>query len=90
MGLGFLLALLTADNTRMKKLTRGVVFLPVVIGLAVSSLLWFWLFDQQVGLFNRLLVDVGVLDRPITWFTKPTWRSGRSSSRSSGKSSASA
>ena len=72
MGLGFLLALLTADNTRMKKLTRGVVFLPVVIGLAVSSLLWFWLFDQQVGLFNRLLVDVGVLDRPITWFTDPT------------------
>jgi multiple sugar transport system permease protein len=72
MGLGFLLALLTADNTRMKKLTRGVVFLPVVIGLAVSSLLWYWLFDQQVGLFNRLLVDVGFLDRPITWFTQPT------------------
>jgi multiple sugar transport system permease protein len=72
MGLGFLLALLTADNTRMKKLTRGVVFLPVVIGLAVSSLLWYWLFDQQVGLFNRLLVDIGILDRPITWFTDPT------------------
>jgi multiple sugar transport system permease protein len=73
MGLGFLLALLTADNTRIKKLARGVVFLPVVIGLAVSSLLWFWLFDQQVGLFNRFLVDVGVLDRPITWFTDPTF-----------------
>lgn len=72
MGLGFLLALLTADNTRLKKLTRGVVFLPVVIGLAVSSLLWYWLFDQQVGLFNRLLVDIGILDRPITWFTQPT------------------
>ena len=72
MGLGFFLALLTADNTRLKKLTRGAVFLPVVIGLAVSSLLWFWLFDQQVGLFNRLLVDVGILDRPITWFTDPT------------------
>ena len=72
MGLGFLLALLTADNTRLKKLTRGVIFLPVVIGLAVSSLLWFWLFDQQVGLFNQMLVDVGILDRPITWFTEPT------------------
>lgn len=72
MGLGFLLALLTADNTRLKKLTRGAVFLPVVIGLAVSSLLWYWLFDQQVGLLNRFLVDVGVLDRPITWFTQPT------------------
>ena len=72
MGLGFLLALLTAENTRLKKLTRGVIFLPVVIGLAVSSLLWFWLFDQQVGLFNQMLVDVGILDRSITWFTEPT------------------
>jgi multiple sugar transport system permease protein len=71
MGLGFLLALLTADNTRLKQLTRGVIFLPVVIGLAVSSLLWFWLFDSQVGLFNQFLVDVGILDRPLTWFTEP-------------------
>ena len=71
MGLGFLLALLTAENTRLKQVTRGVIFLPVVIGIAVSSLLWFWLFDQQVGLFNKILVDVGILDRPITWFTDP-------------------
>jgi multiple sugar transport system permease protein len=71
-GLGFLLALLTAENTRLKQLTRGVIFLPVVIGIAVSSLLWFWLFDQQVGLFNKMLVDVGVLERPRTWFTDPT------------------
>lgn len=69
MGLGFLLALLTAENTPLKKLTRAVIFLPVVIGLAVSSLLWFWLFDQQVGLLNRFLADIGVLSEPITWFT---------------------
>jgi multiple sugar transport system permease protein len=44
--------------------------LPVVIGLASSSLLWFWLFDQQVGLFNKLLVDVGILSEPMVWFRK--------------------
>lgn len=71
MGLGFLLALLTAENSPLKKLTRGVLFLPVVIGLATSSLLWFWLFDQQVGLINQLLVDLHILARPITWFTDP-------------------
>ena len=69
MGLGFLLALLTADNTRLKQFTRGVIFLPVVIGLGVSSLLWFWLFDQQVGLFNQVLVDLHILAKPIVWFT---------------------
>ena len=63
MVLGFALALLTADNTPLKRLTRTIVFLPVVIGLSSSSLLWFWLFDEQVGLFNKLLVDLHVIAR---------------------------
>lgn len=68
MGLGFALALLVVDNTPLKRATRTIVFLPVVIGLASSSLLWFWLFDEQVGLFNKLLVDLHVLHEPIVWF----------------------
>lgn len=66
------LALLTAKNTPLRRFTRTVVFLPVVIGLASSSLLWYWLFDQQVGLFNQLLVDVGILSEPLVWFKKAT------------------
>ena len=66
--LGFALALLTADNTPLKRLTRTIVFLPVVIGLSSSSLLWFWLFDEQVGLLNKLLVDLRVIAQPIVWF----------------------
>jgi multiple sugar transport system permease protein len=69
-GLGFLLALLMTVNRPVVQVTRGVVFLPVVIGLASSSLLWVWLFDQQVGLFNKLLVDLGVIDAPMVWFNK--------------------
>ena len=57
-------------NRPVVQVTRGVVFLPVVIGLASSSLLWVWLFDQQVGLFNKLLVDLGVIDAPMVWFNK--------------------
>jgi multiple sugar transport system permease protein len=64
------LALLTAKNTPLRQFTRTVIFLPVVIGLASSSLLWYWLFDQQVGLFNKLLVDVGVLSEPLIWMKK--------------------
>ncbi len=70
MGLGFALALLTAPNRPLRQITRGIIFLPVVIGIGSSSLLWFWLFDQQVGLFNKLLVDIGILSEPTVWFTK--------------------
>ncbi|MCS6759389.1 MAG: sugar ABC transporter permease [Candidatus Devosia euplotis] len=69
-GLGFGLALLTAQNTPLRLLTRATIFLPVVIGLGTSSLLWYWLLDQQVGLFNKILLDLGlVADMPV-WFTK--------------------
>jgi len=68
MGLGFALALLTVDNTPLKRVTRTIVFLPVVIGLSSSSLLWYWLLDEQVGLFNKLLVDLHVIREPIVWF----------------------
>jgi len=70
MGLGFALALLTSPNTPLRQVTRGVVFLPVVIGLGSSSLLWFWLFDQQVGQFNQIMVDLGFFEQPAVWFTK--------------------
>ena len=70
MGLGFALALLTSPNRPLQQITRGIIFLPVVIGIGSSSLLWFWLFDQQVGLFNKILVDIGILAEPAVWFTK--------------------
>jgi len=71
MGLGFALAMLVAPNTPLRRVTRTVTFLPVVIGLASSSLLWFWLVDQQVGLFNLLLVKLHLIDAPLVWFKKP-------------------
>jgi len=65
---GYLIALLVTENTLLRKFTRGVVFVPVVIGLSVSSLLWYWLFSYHYGLVNRLLLDIGIVDKPIVWF----------------------
>jgi multiple sugar transport system permease protein len=67
--LGYALALLTLAAKRLGKTTRAIVFLPVVIGLGSSSLLWFWLFDEQVGLINKLLQDLHIIAQPIVWFT---------------------
>ena len=67
-GLGFLIALLVAEDTRIARLTRAVVFAPVVIGLGASSLLWYWLFSYDHGLVNRMLVDLGVTPKPVLWF----------------------
>jgi multiple sugar transport system permease protein len=66
--LGYLFALLTSGTSRLVKLTRGVIFIPVVIGLGSSSLLWVWLFQPQIGLFNRMLVDLHIISKPLVWF----------------------
>ena len=68
MALGYLIALLTAANTPLKRFTRGVVFVPVVIGLGVSSLMWYWLFSYDFGLVNRALLDLGLISKPVIWF----------------------
>ena len=68
MVLGYLVALLVAQDTPLRKFTRAVVFVPVVIGLSVSSLLWYWLFDYHFGLVNRGLIDLGLIERPVVWF----------------------
>lgn len=70
---GYLLALLTAENRPVLRFSRSVIFMPVVVGLGASSLLWYWLFDQQVGLFDKLLVDLHLSDSMIVWSTDADW-----------------
>ena len=44
---GYAVALLTATNTPLNRITRTTVFIPVVIGLGSSSLLWYWLYSPR-------------------------------------------
>jgi multiple sugar transport system permease protein len=72
---GYLIALLVAENTWDRRFARGVTFVPVVIGLSVSSLMWYWLFSYRNGLVNRMLVDLHVLDKPLVWLGDDAERS---------------
>src|SRR4029079_15419452 len=62
---GYLLALLVAPNTPLRRTPRAIILIPVVLGLCVSSLLWVWLFDPTFGLINKALADLGLIDKPI-------------------------
>jgi multiple sugar transport system permease protein len=64
---GYALALLVSANTPLRRFTRAVIFMPVVIGLGASSLLWYWLFSPDSGLINALLFDLGVISKPVLW-----------------------
>ena len=72
---GFLIALLVAQNTNLRRFTRAVVFVPVVIGLGASSLLWYYLFSYDFGMVNRIALDLGIVRKPVVWFGENVDRS---------------
>jgi len=72
---GFLIALLVAQNSSLRRFTRAVVFVPVVIGLGASSLLWYYLFSYDFGMVNRIALDLGIIQKPVVWFGEDVDRS---------------
>lgn len=63
----FSLALLVHRSVRFVGIFRTSFFLPVVIGMTTASLLWTWMFNDQVGIFSALLMDLGWIEEPIQW-----------------------
>jgi multiple sugar transport system permease protein len=71
--IAFLLALLVNLPLRMIGVFRTIYFLPAVIGLGTSSLLWVWLLNDRVGAINAILKLLGLVDRPIIWLADPNY-----------------
>lgn len=63
----FALALLVKRAVRFVGIFRTAFFLPVVIGLTTASLLWVWLFNDQVGIFSAILMQLGIVSEPVQW-----------------------
>ena len=50
---------------------RGMLLVPWVIPLALSSLGWWWLFDPTHSAINWVLSSIGLSEIP--WLSQPTW-----------------
>ncbi|MER3553044.1 MAG: sugar ABC transporter permease [Meiothermus sp.] len=60
----YALALLVNRAARWVGIFRTIYFLPVVIGLGTSSLLWVWLFNDQVGILQTVLYRLSLVSEP--------------------------
>lgn len=65
--LAFVLALLVNLPLRGVGLFRTAYFIPVVIGLGASSLLWVWLLNDRVGAINAILRQLNLLEGSLIW-----------------------
>ncbi len=66
---GLLMALLLNQKVRGMPFFRTLFYLPSVVPLVASSMLWLWILNPQYGLLNQMLQKLG-LYQP-NWLTDP-------------------
>lgn len=66
------LAMLLNAKVRGIAVYRTLFYIPSIVPMVASSVLWIWLFNPQVGPVNSLLRLVGV-DNPPGWLSDPAW-----------------
>ncbi|MEH3078132.1 MAG: sugar ABC transporter permease, partial [Quadrisphaera sp.] len=57
--------LLTSEYTRGKTVARVIFFVPWLISPIVAGVIWRWLFGENFGLVNYLLLQVGLPE--VAW-----------------------
>lgn len=75
--LGLIIAMVVNSSFKGRGLMRVAMLVPWAIPTVVSAVLWeTMLRGDQTGIFNKLLMDLGILDSPQQWFaTTGPWMS---------------
>ena len=72
-GTGLLMALVLHATWRWRNVFRGLLLLPWITSTVIIALTWRWMFDAFPGrgFFNSVLLDAGLLARPIAFMATP-------------------
>jgi multiple sugar transport system permease protein len=65
-------AMLLNSNIRGVSIYRTIVFLPSLVPIVASAMIWLWLFNAKLGLINTVLMGLGVT-HPPGWLTDVRW-----------------
>ena len=71
LALGVALAIGLNRELPGRTLLRSVYFLPVVISSVATAVIAAWLFNDNYGVINALLREVGI--GPVAWLSTPRW-----------------
>ncbi len=71
LALSFAVALLMNQKVRFLGLWSTIYYVPTLVPLVASTMLWLWIFNPQFGLLNTLLRYVGI-EGPL-WLGHSRW-----------------
>jgi trehalose/maltose transport system permease protein len=65
--LGLIVALVLNAEFRGRGLVRAAVLIPWAIPTIVSAKMWAWMLNDQFGIINDILLNLGLIERKIAW-----------------------
>ena len=65
--LGLMVALVLNAEFRGRALARAAILIPWAIPTIVSAKLWAWMFNDQFGIINDMLLNLGIISQKIAW-----------------------
>ena len=78
MAVGLGIAMLLNTEVRGMRIYRTVFYLPAIVPMVASAILWVWILNPEMGLVNSLLRIAGVADPP-NWLQSSSWLLGSKS-----------
>ena len=67
----FIIAFLLNQQLRLRVLLRMIFYIPIVVPISATAILWMWIFNSNWGLLNNLLALIGI--QGPSWLGSPTW-----------------
>ena len=71
--LGVLLALLTENLVCRSRILKTLLLTPWAVPFVVVAFLFRYMFDEQTGVVNAVLLQTGVIDEAVPWLVSSTW-----------------
>jgi len=71
--LGFILALALKKPFKGRGIYQAIVFCPWAFSGTVVGLVFKWMFNGEYGFLNSVMMDLGLIDRKISFLGMPGW-----------------
>jgi multiple sugar transport system permease protein len=71
--LGLGIALVLNQSFRGRGGVRTIAILPWALPTAVMALTWTWIFNDQYGVWNDILLRLGLIETGVNWLGEPQW-----------------
>ena len=70
--IGMGVALVLNQSFRGRGVVRTIALLPWALPTALMGLAWAWIFNDQYGIVNDILLRLGLIETGISWLGDPT------------------